>query len=141
MIEAATSEVQAIIVDDDKAIRFLHELRVRQSGIARRISKFSSARDAFNYLNAQGANVVPCIIFLDINMPEMNGWDFLRLLEASSMHDGIYVVMVSSSIQKVDREKAQQFPHVVHFLEKPLNRQLIEEARKVDKLRHLFTRK
>jgi CheY-like chemotaxis protein len=58
---------------------------------------------------------------LDINMPVMNGWEFLQAVQTTDFADSLSVIMVTSSIDQGDREQARQFKQVITFMEKPLN--------------------
>ncbi|NBQ54251.1 MAG: response regulator, partial [Proteobacteria bacterium] len=68
-----------LLIDDDKATNFLHTLTIQDSGIAVKVQDVESARDGLDYLTCKGAFSHcsefprPGIIFLDINMPGMNG--------------------------------------------------------------------
>jgi CheY-like chemotaxis protein len=63
------------------------------------------------------------IIFLDINMPEMNGFDFLdelKVIAGDHFDQGCKIVMVTSSLNEKDRERAMSYPFVSNYMEKPL---------------------
>lgn len=127
--------VPVIIVDDDAAVLFLHEVMVRESNFADDIKSFSRAEPALTYLEAYDSE---CVIFLDINMPGMSGWDFLKRLDDSDLNDDIYVIVVSSSLNSLDRKIAKNYKHVVDFVEKPLNVDVCERLKKQNSLKHLF---
>jgi CheY-like chemotaxis protein len=72
-------------------------------------------------------NRPPELILLDINMPVMNGWEFLNKLQDYPQMKKIPIAIVSSSIDPRDIEKAKQYPQVIQFLLKPLNKEAIEK--------------
>ena len=62
----------------------------------------------------------PDLIFLDLNMPEVNGWQFLEVLTEKQNQTQVVIVTSSTSIH--DKEKAQKYAQVIDFLEKPLTK-------------------
>jgi CheY-like chemotaxis protein len=60
-------------------------------------------------------------ILLDINMPKMNGWQFLNALQASSLKAKSKIYILSSSIDETDITTAKTHPLVIDFIEKPLS--------------------
>jgi response regulator RpfG family c-di-GMP phosphodiesterase len=63
----------------------------------------------------------PDIIFLDINMPIMDGWGFLKALEKYKFKDELNIYMVSSSIDPTEIKKSKKFKTVKHFISKPIS--------------------
>lgn len=120
-----------IFIDDDLATNYLHERNARLADCAKDIKVFSSALDALAYLkDTENENYVkPNIIFLDINMPVMNGWEFLEeydKLDISAQSD-LLLVMLTTSLNPRDREKADALNLVGNFRSKPLlTEQLLE---------------
>jgi CheY-like chemotaxis protein len=131
--------VQAIIIDDNSGVLFLHELMILESGFCSEIESFIKAEVALDYLNNLNNQNSEIVIFLDINMPGMNGWEFLKKLEESEFHKGLYVVMVTSSVNSSDRKNADNFKHVIEFIEKPLNLDTCKKLKGHESLKHLFT--
>jgi CheY-like chemotaxis protein len=129
--------VRALIVDDDEGVLFLHELMLEESNFAEEILPFNDARDALDYLEKGNGND-HYIVFLDINMPKTNGWDFLNQLEHGRYDPKIYVIMVTSSINQSDRKRAEKFDHVVYYVEKPLDLDMCELLKKMESLKELF---
>lgn len=64
---------------------------------------------------------LPDLIFVDINMPVMNGWEFLKQYEELIIEKNIEIYMLSSSIYDIDQEKAKTFEVVKGFISKPLS--------------------
>lgn len=113
-----------LVVDDDLLFSKI---------VIRTINKFDqsilvqhqvSVTDALNYLEQQ----IPDLIFLDLNMPSLSGWDFLRLTQDTLSLD-CKICILSSSIDPQDRERSLNFKHVQAFISKPLT---------MDKLKHLI---
>lgn len=119
---------QIVIVDDNEGILFLHELMVRESGMSENIITFDGAEKGFSFLRNSLDSGKEFLVFLDINMPGMNGWEFLESLEKLDHNENVHVVMVTSSVNRSDREKSGRFRHVVDFIEKPLS---IETCKKI----------
>ncbi len=65
----------------------------------------------------------PDLIFLDLNMPCMSGWDFLDKMNEDGL--GIQVIILTSSISTHDRDKATTYGNVVEFMSKPVNKALL----------------
>jgi CheY-like chemotaxis protein len=118
-----------LIVDDDPMICFIQKKVLRVHEISRDSLTFSNGLGALSYLQN---NYVPenhYLIFLDINMPVMNGWDFLREINDQFSERNLYVIILSSSVQVSDRNKAQSFNHVVEYLEKPMKPADLEQIK------------
>lgn len=116
-----------VIIDDDAVVLILHKILIQKSPLSSPLYCFDNASDAYSYLyNRQSKN--PILVLLDINMPEMSGWDFLDRISNEDCDDqNVWVVMVTSSINSSDREKAENYPQVIDYLEKPLSREACEQ--------------
>ena len=127
-----------LIVDDDAGVLFLHELIVRESRFSDNITTFNRAGKALEYLEKLKDKISDCLIFLDINMPEMDGWKFLENLDKSNQYDRISVVMATSSVNRSDREKAKSFSRVIGYVEKPLDFETCEKLKKLESVNKFF---
>ena len=129
------------LVDDDTTYTFLTELLIIKSNKVKQVQVFNDARKAIDSLrsNIKNNELLPEVIFLDLNMPIMNGWDFLKefKLIKTNLHKKIIIYIVTSSINPVDFEKAILTENVVDFIIKPITKEkfniLIEEAIKEQK--------
>lgn len=110
-----------VIIDDDAVVLFLHKILVQKSELPPSVHDFDNAAHALDFVSANQSSPHPLLIFLDINMPGISGWDFLERLDELVCQENIYVVMVTSSINQSDREKARAYPRVISYLEKPLS--------------------
>lgn len=118
-----------LLVDDDDATNFIHRKIVENSSIHVDVKAITSAKEALDYLTCSGKylNSDPGlnagIIFLDINMPGMDGWDFMEEYQNldEKKRARIVVVMVTTSINPDDRATAARFKDIVTYLPKPLS--------------------
>jgi len=110
------------IIDDDRIFGLLSKRVIEISGIAENIhilSDGSSALDEIQLLLAQSERV-PEVIFLDINLPDMSGFEFLAQLEKLPGSERIKVYIFSASITPKDRKEALHYRQVLSIVEKPL---------------------
>ncbi|MGB7785203.1 MAG: response regulator [Salinimicrobium sp.] len=115
--------MDVVIVDDDAVVLFLHKILIQKTFHSGCLHDFDNAEEALQYILHRTDKNQPLLVLLDINMPGMTGWHFLEELQENAFEENIHVVMVTSSINYSDRKKAEQFPLVMDFLEKPLSRQ------------------
>ena len=105
------------------------------------INKYTILKDYQSYLNPVNALIdltdaycaekeMPELIFLDLNMPELNGWEFLETFSKISALTGqrTKVYIITSSIDKNDREKAYTYPCVKGFHSKPLSNEFFDRV-------------
>lgn len=114
-----------LLIDDNKSTNFLHSRVLKKSGKVKHIKFVENAQDALNYLTTainDGTYPCPDIIFLDINMPGMNGWQFLEVYRAlpKKQRGGIVVVMLTTSLDPDDRARARNIEEINEFEHKPL---------------------
>ena len=116
-----------LLVDDDEPTNFLNQMLVEEAGCAKHIEVAQGGESALDYLinseNDLNKNF-PCpdLIFLDINMPAMDGWEFLekyRQLE-TKRKDTIILVMLTTSLFPEDKLRAERMPEISGFENKPL---------------------
>lgn len=107
-----------LLVDDDVITNFVNSKIILNQKICDDVVVKKSAVDALNYLYE---NNVPTLILLDINMPYMNGFDFLdEYYKYGFNKNETNVVMLTSSVFELDKVKAKKYDKVIQFLMKPL---------------------
>jgi len=114
-----------LLIDDDEATNFYHTIILEEESTGVHIQSVKSAEEGLDFLLSKGDYAElpqPGIIFLDINMPGMNGWDFLVKYDELSQEilNRSIVVMLSTSNNPDDIERAAQIPVVKEFVNKPL---------------------
>lgn len=114
------------LVDDDPINNLINKRLLGKVDIAKNIYEFLEGSEALNLLE-QSPSHQEILIFLDINMPVMNGWEFLEAYLGKFPDRKDKIVILSSSIDFQDRQKAMEYEIVLGFLEKPLTMDKIHQ--------------
>ena len=120
------------LIDDDGLVNFLNQEIIKDAYPDKNVQSFESATDALELLkklsNSPDSSL-PQLIFLDINMPVMDGWEFLEafLQLPQNLIQDCKVVMHTSSIDPRDVEKAKTFSSVTDYITKPLTVQALSK--------------
>ncbi|MEM6265519.1 MAG: response regulator [Bacteroidota bacterium] len=127
-----------LLVDDDHPTNFYHREIIREEEVCLHIEVAKNGEEALDYLLGPDGHKLsfilpgmlenaPEIIFLDINMHRMDGFEFLERFQKIPSEDraGILVVMATTSDYFLDKEKAAAFPEVHEFIEKPITPELL----------------
>ena len=126
---------RVLLVDDDDDANHIQERLIRKHGFAENIDKVWNGVEALEYLNncIKGKQPLPEIIFLDLNMPKMDGWAFLDKYNQLSdeVKKKIELIILTSSINPDDAERARRTPEVKGYKNKFLDKQQLEEILKV----------
>ncbi|WP_103865936.1 response regulator [Aquimarina sp. I32.4] len=121
-----------MLVDDDSNTNLYNEYIINRLGIFEEIKIFQNGKHALEFLatkDEKGKFPQPEIIFLDINMPIMNGWEFLEEYKELTKRQqaDILIAMLTSSMNTEDSEKALSSGVVKEFIHKPLIEDRIKE--------------
>ncbi|MFD1552204.1 response regulator [Putridiphycobacter roseus] len=110
-----------LLIDDELSTNYIHKRIISKLDLCLEIIIKTNAQDALNYL-LEEENNIPDLIFLDINMPGMDGWEFLEeyKLLAAEKRATQTLLMLSTSINPDDRERAMRNDNVKDFMNKPL---------------------
>ena len=117
-----------ILIDDDPINNLINKRLISKLDISPDIIEFSEAEKALEYIH--DAVGIQSLVLLDINMPVMNGWDFLCGYAELGTRTTESIIMLSSSIDHHDRERSRDFSFVQGFIEKPLTREKLAKALK-----------
>ncbi len=123
-----------LLIDDDIDDNFFHRRVIEKAKAAEQIVECLDGQDALDFLNKKGKYESaeklypqPDIIFLDINMPRINGWEFLDEYEKlpDYIKGGPVVAMLTTSLNPRDTEKARQYKVIKDYRNKPLTQEML----------------
>jgi CheY-like chemotaxis protein len=116
-----------LLVDDDKDFNFIHERLLKKMNCVESIEVAANGKIGLDFIMSNKCK--PNIIFLDINMPKMNGWEFLEAYNrlAEDEKANVVIVMLTSSLNPDDMAKAETFGCVRSFVAKPLDIESVEK--------------
>ena len=119
---------QILLIDDSHSDNFIHERRIRNMNVTEKVVTKYNGREAIDYLNtalSEDIYPAPDLIFLDINMPVMDGWKFLEEYEQlpDEKKARIVLAMLTTSTADQDKERAEKFHQLSKFITKPLTEQ------------------
>ena len=124
-----------MLVDDNETDNFIHRRVLELNNFAEKIIIKNSGKSALEYLELykQQPELLPEIIFLDINMPIVDGFVFLFEFESfvDSIKEKCKIVVLSSSDNKKDIDRIVDNDHVIHFITKPLSDASVLELREM----------
>ena len=113
------------VIDDDPIYQIIVKKIIEKSEMFTEIYSFKNGKDAIDnlYKSSENSESVPDIILLDINMPIMDGWEFMEELGLikTKFNNEIVVYIVSSSIAIEDKNKSKSYENILGYLSKPIN--------------------
>lgn len=116
-----------LLIDDDEPTNYLNKLTLEQMGCTRHIRVAQSGQAALDYLRNSFPR--PDLIFLDINMPAMDGWEFMeeyKKLPEEQKAD-IVLIMLTTSLNPDDELRTLETPEIAGFENKPLKQDRLEK--------------
>jgi len=122
-------KINLLVIDDDEINIFIIKKIVARTGYAVDMISKNNGQQAIDYLNEVVKNdgQFPQLILVDINMPLMNGWEFLVAYEQLDLPVNTHMYMLSSSVYENDIEKAKSYKIVNGFISKPLSLERLTE--------------
>lgn len=126
-----TVQKNILVIDDDPVFKLIAKKLLERCGKFSHIHFLDNGKDGIEYLKNildTNAPTLPDIILLDIEMPVMNGWDFMNefVCLPAEKRNGIAVYTVSSSIASEDMRRAASYPDIKSYITKPLTMEIIQ---------------
>jgi CheY-like chemotaxis protein len=129
-----------LCIDDDPITLMLCKMVITKASFSNEIATAKNGEEALKYFNTlkqtnsnSDLKKQPQLIFLDLNMPVMGGWEFLDSFSTSDYLDynSTKVIILSSTIDPEDLEKSKKYPMVIDFLSKPISKEMLEYIKSI----------
>lgn len=129
MQHISPSKINLLVIDDDDINIFIISKIVEKTGYDVEICAKHNGQLAIDYIKELVSNnkPLPQLVLIDINMPILNGWEFIEAYEALGLEVNNDMYMLSSSVYENDIEKAKSYKSVKGFISKPLSIDRLKE--------------
>ena len=119
---------KVLLIDDDDIVNSINSVIIKHAKFAKDVVASTSVPEALQLLKKEDqGDEFPEIIFLDLNMPSLDGWDFIDEYEKLGSSTKSKVIMLTSSISVKDEKRAASLEGVTAYVSKPLSPELLEE--------------
>lgn len=113
-------------VDDDPVILFLHN-KLFSKYTNSKIEQFINGKEVLDYILRNKDRNINFLLLLDINMPVMNGWEFMDEISKYGLKNKVNSIILTSSADNTDLAKSKTYSNIVHYIQKPLTKEKIEK--------------
>lgn len=121
------SNKRIVLIDDDSTTNFLNKMIIEKSELVDEVVVFDEPEKALVYFKEVEVNQA-ALILLDINMPVMNGWEFLeKYSQIQNENVSDHIIMLTSSIDPEDKQRAEEFENVSDYRSKPLSVDMLKK--------------
>ncbi len=129
MQQTPSSKINLLVIDDDDINIFIISKIVEKTGYDVEICAKHNGQLAIDYIKdlVDSQQPLPQLVLIDINMPILNGWEFIEAFEALDLKATNDMYMLSSSVYENDIEKAKSYKSVKGFISKPLSIDRLKE--------------
>lgn len=138
---------KVLCIDDDQITLILSELVIKKAGFSNEVIKAYNGKEGINWFSnffksKEDKSNAPRIIFLDLNMPVMNGWDFLNEYEMkyADRLPETRIVIVSSTVNPEDFSRASKHELVIDFIHKPMTNEGLSELKNNEHIVNYFAK-
>ena len=124
---------KAVLIDDSDIDLFIQRRFLEVYDFSESLAVYKSARDALHWLETTNGDAPPDLIFLDLNMPDVDGFTFLKLFDSlpEVVTKKTRIVVLTSSNSSSDREEAMKNRNVIQFITKPLKESDLESLQEM----------
>ncbi len=124
---------KTVLIDDSDIDLFIQRRFLEVYNFSSELFLYKSAEEALDWLQHLNGESTPDVIFLDLNMPELDGFSFLKNFKElpEQIQSKSKIVVLTSSNSAKDREQAFTFKNVIQFITKPLKQNDIEELKRL----------
>lgn len=129
---------EILIVDDEEVVLMLIKRLVVKTGLHNTPHLFTNGMEAITYIHNQNIKNQPILVFLDINMPNFDGWEFLEKLKTIPLENQVNVIIITSSVNQSDKTKSKEFNEVIGYIEKPVTEEIMKKVTKIDRIATYF---
>lgn len=112
-----------LIIDDDQTNNFVTEMILNPMGLFGKIECVLNGNEAIDYFKKN--STLPDLVLLDINMPVMNGFEFLDWYESNGYSGSTKFSLMSATVEAINIEKASKYKDVLGYIEKPIQKRSI----------------
>lgn len=124
-----------MLVDDDEVTNFINSEIIEEMNITEKIEVCTNGQEALDFFEKTNPTPDVCdlpeLIFLDINMPVMNGFEFLKAFKSKygQCRNSVIITMLTTSLRSEDMQQARDFEDVVNgYIEKPLTTTVVQNV-------------
>lgn len=121
-------EYKTILVDDDAMMMFIMKKLMENLNFPHEPLCFVNGKEALDYFLRSESDTKDHLLFLDINMPVMNGWEFLDALHEKKSAGNIFGNILTSSVNESDKKKAETYSCIKSFVEKPITTHILKDV-------------
>lgn len=132
-----SNSVEVLIAEDDMIIARLEKYSLEKTVNCTPVI-CNNGKEAIKYLDNRKDKEAPILVILDLNMPVIDGWNFLEILEKKEYCQHVFVVVVTSSIFQEDQKRALDNPQVIGYFVKPLFRAHFEQIFQLPQINNFF---
>lgn len=121
-----------LCVDDDPITLMLYKMVIAKATLAETVIVAKNGQEALEYYENEENEDYPELIFLDLNMPIMGGWEFLDNFtdkRFSPINERTKIIVLSSTIDPRDIEKVKNYPMILDFISKPVTKEMLEKLK------------